>query len=260
MKENQTVLITGASSGIGEKLTHCFASTGHDLILVARQENKLNELARKLKQQFGVEVQVCPHDLANTQAPGKLFQELRDKDVTVHILVNNAGFGEYGFFENISLEKELKMMQVNMGAVVQLTKLFLKQLPHGEPGKILNIASTAAFQAGPLMAVYYATKAFVLSFSEALSSELKHRRVTVTALCPGPTKTDFEQNANLEGSALFIGNIASAKSVAQAGFEGLMAGRTVVIPGFKNQLLAFSTRLAPRKLVTNIVRYMQEKK
>ena len=260
MVKNQTVLITGASSGIGERLTHYFGRDGYSMVLVARQAEKLEELARILKQTYGVETWACPYDLKEPNAPTALFRELAGKDINVQMLVNNAGFGEYGFFEEISLEKQLAMMQVNIVAVVHLSKIFLEQLPKGIPGKILNVASTAAFQPGPLMAVYYASKAFVLSFSEALANELATRKVTVTALCPGPTRTEFEARAGLSGSNLFAGNIASPEEVAEEAYEGLMAGKTVVIPGFKNQLMAFSTRLAPRKLVTSIVRYMQEKR
>jgi short-subunit dehydrogenase len=260
MAKNQTVLITGASSGIGENLTQYFGKDGYNMVLVARQAEKLDQLAKELKQTYGIEAWACPYDLNDPEAPKALFSELSERQITVQILVNNAGFGEYGLFEEISLEKQLSMMQVNMVAVVHLSKLFLNQLPKGSTGKIMNVASTAAFQPGPLMAVYYATKAFVLSFSEALANELAARKVTVTALCPGPTRTEFETRAGLSGSAVFAGNIASPEEVAEEAYEGLMAGKTVVIPGFKNQLMAFSTRFAPRELVTRIVRYMQEKR
>ncbi|KAA9325380.1 SDR family NAD(P)-dependent oxidoreductase [Adhaeribacter soli] len=260
MKAGNTVLITGASSGIGEELTRIFARHGANLVMVARHEDKLNSLAAELSARHQIQATVLPADLTDPDAPKVIFRKLAERQISVSILVNNAGFGEYGFFEEINLQKELDMMQVNMVAVVHLSKLFLKQLPQGEEGKILNIASTAAFQPGPLMAVYYASKAFVLSFSEALANELQARRVTVTALCPGPTRTDFERRAKLGGSDLFSGNIASAAEVAEAGYAGLMAGKPVVIPGFKNQAQAFSVRLAPRNLVTKIVRYLQEKR
>lgn len=260
MDKNQTVLITGASSGIGKCLAHCFARNQFDLVLVARQTEKLKSIAQELRQQYGNKVLISVNDLNDPKAPEKLFQDLASRNMQIQVLVNNAGFGEYGFFEEISLEKELSMMQVNMVAVVHLTKLFLKQLPKGQPGKILNVASTAAFQPGPLMSVYFATKAFVLSFSEALANELATRKVTVTALCPGPTQTEFEQRANLEGSPLFARGAASASDVAAAGFEALMAGKIIAIPGHKNKLLAFATRFAPRKLVTKLVRTFQEKK
>lgn len=260
MEKGQTVLITGASSGIGEELARLFAHDGHNLVVLARQEEKLKSLAAELSGKYGINVLVLAQDLTEPNAPAGIFRKLAEQQVQVTVLVNNAGFGEYGFFEEINLQKELDMMQVNMVAVVHLSKLFLKQLPLGRDGKILNIASTAAFQPGPLMAVYYASKAFVLSFSEALANELKARRVTVTALCPGPTRTDFERRAKLGGSELFAGNIASARAVAEAGYKGLMANETVVIPGAKNQALAFSVRLAPRNLVTKLVRFMQEKR
>lgn len=260
MQKGATVLITGASGGIGADMARIFAREGYNLVLVARSENKLRELATQLKQEHQVKTEVLAHDLVEPAAPEKIFQELAARNLPVQGLVNNAGFGEYGFFEDINLTRELAMMQVNMGAVVALSKLFLAQLPPGASGKILNVASTAAFQPGPLMAVYYATKAFVLSFSGALANELENRNVTVTALCPGPTRTGFADDANLNGSDLFAGNIASSEEVAQAGFKGMLAGDTVVIPGAKNQALAFAVRLAPRNFVTRLVRYMQEKK
>lgn len=260
MQKGATVLITGASGGIGADMARIFAREGYNLVLVARSENKLNNLAATLTSEFKIKATVLIYDLVDAVAPQKIFQELAEKNLPIQMLVNNAGFGEYGFFEEIKLQRELDMMQVNMGAVVQLSKLFLAQLPHGSPGKILNVASTAAFQPGPLMAVYYATKAFVLSISGALANELEKRNVTVTALCPGPTKTGFADDANLDGSDLFAGKIATSEEVAQAGFKGMMAGDTVVIQGAKNQALAFAVRLAPRNFVTRLVRYMQEKK
>ena len=260
MQKGNTVLITGASGGIGADMAKIFAREKYNPVLVARSENKLEKLANQLTTEFGIKATILVYDLANIDAAEKVFKELAAENIRVQMLVNNAGFGEYGFFEEINLQRELDMIQVNMGAVVQLSKLFLAQLPLGIPGKILNVASTAAFQPGPLMAVYYATKAFVLSFSGALANELEKRNVTVTALCPGPTKTGFADDANLNGSDLFAGKIASSEEVALAGFKGMMAGDTVVIPGTKNQALAFAVRLAPRSFVTRLVRYMQEKK
>ncbi len=260
MQKGATALITGASGGIGADMARIFAQHGYNLVLVARSENKLQELAAQLSTEFKVKATVLVYDLVDITVPEKIFKNLAAQEISVQMLVNNAGFGEYGFFEEINLQRELDMMQLNMGALVQLSKLFLEQLPKGTPGKIMNVASTAAFQPGPLMAVYYATKAFVLSFSGALANELENRNVTVTALCPGPTKTGFEKDANLDGSDLFAGKIATSEEVAEAGFKGLMAGDTVVIPGTKNQVMAFAVRLAPRSFVTRLVRFMQEKK
>ena len=260
MQKGATVLITGASGGIGADMARIFAREGYDLVLVARSENKLHDLASALTSEFKIKATILVYDLVDMAAPRKIFEELAAKNLPVQMLVNNAGFGEYGFFEEINLQRELDMMQVNMGAVVQLSKLFLAQLPEDSPGKILNVASTAAFQPGPLMAVYYATKAFVLSFSGALANELEDRNVTVTALCPGPTNTGFAKDANLDGSDLFAGKVATPEEVAQAGYKGMMAGETVVIQGTRNQALAFAVRLAPRNFVTRLVRFMQEKK
>lgn len=260
MQKGATALITGASGGIGADMARLFAREGYNLVLVARSENKMQALASELTGKYKTKITILPYDLVDQAAPEQVFKELAERKLPVQMLVNNAGFGEYGFFEEIKLQRELDMMQLNMGAVVALSKLFLQQLPKGEQGKILNVASTAAFQPGPLMAVYYATKAFVLSFSGALANELEDRNVTVTALCPGPTKTGFEQDANLSGSDLFASNVASSEEVAEAGFKAMMAGDTVVIPGARNKTLAFAVRLAPRNFVTRLVRFMQEKK
>ena len=258
--KNQTALITGASGGIGFEFTRLFAADGYNLVLVARTEAKLRMMAADLSKQYGITVTVVGADLALSDAPDDVFSELQDQHIKVDILVNNAGFGEYGPFKETPLRKELDMVQVNITALMHLTKLFLNQLPARKPGKILNIASLAAFQPGPLMAVYYASKAIVLSFSEALANELQSENITVTVLCPGATETDFEKNASLTDSKLFSRGVADARSVAEAGYQGLMAGETVVIPGIKNKLMALASGLAPRKVRTHIVRKIQEKK
>ncbi|MCQ6268065.1 SDR family oxidoreductase [Fictibacillus sp. WQ 8-8] len=188
-----------------------------------------------------------------------LFQELQQQQITVDFLVNNAGYGLFGEFTETDLQDELSMIDINIKALTTLTKLFLPGMKQRRNGKILNVASTAAFQPGPLMAVYYATKACVLSFSEALENEMKGNGVTVTALCPGPTKTGFESRANLGQSKLFKSGVMDVERVANIGYEGLMKGKSIVIPGFKNRLLANSIRFIPRKWVTATVRNVQEK-
>ncbi len=254
-----TALITGASGGIGLELARLFARDGFGVVLVARRADRLDALAGELRGRFGVPATVVPADLAVPGAPAEVAEALRARSIDVDALVNDAGFGVYGPFAATAIESELAMIQVNVTSLTHLTKLLLPRMVRRGRGRILNVASTAAFQPGPLMAAYYATKAYVLSFSEALSEELDGTGVTVTALCPGPTVTGFQAAAGMERSKLFrrIG-ILDAATVARAGYAGLMGGRRVVVPGAVNKILAQSVRLAPRRLVTAIVRRMQE--
>ncbi len=240
------VLITGGSSGIGLELARCFAKNGYSLILVARNKKELTKAASSLEE-YKVTVRLIVKDLSLQNAAFELAKEAGDID----ILVNNAGFGRYGFFSEIPIEDELNMISLNISTLTTLTKLFLPKMISRKNGKILNVASTAAFQPGPLMAVYYATKAYVLHFSEAIANELKGSGVTVTALCPGPTKTGFQKNAKMGHSSLFD---ADAAAVALAGYRGLMKGKTIVIPGIKNRVLTFCVRLFTRNTITAIVR------
>ncbi len=245
-------LITGASGGIGLELARIFAREGYGLVLVARSRDRLGEIAAELKP---TPVQAIVKDLTLDGAAEEVHREVPKVDV----LVNNAGYGVYGPFVQTPLADELGMLQLNMTALVVLTKLYLPGMVAAKSGKILNVASTAAFQPGPLMALYYATKAFVLSFSEAIASELEGTGVTVTALCPGPTATGFQARTKLENSRLIKRmKVMDARTVAEAGYRGLMAGRPLVIPGLMNKLLAQSVRFSPRRLVTKIARKMQE--
>jgi uncharacterized protein len=252
-----TALITGASSGIGYELAREFARHRYNLVLVARSAAKLADLANSLQTQFGVVATVLVKDLALPTAPQEIGAELQQAGIEVDVLVNNAGFGGYGAFADTDLTHELEMLQVNIVALTHLTKLVLPPMQARRSGKILNVASVAAFQPGPLMAVYYATKAYVLSFSEALGNELQGTGVTVTALCPGPTVTGFEAKANLQGSKLFKQALMDAETVAIAGYQALMQGKPIVIPGWKNRLLPLVVRLLPRQLVTRLVRQAQ---
>ncbi|MCK6258258.1 SDR family oxidoreductase [Fictibacillus sp. KIGAM418] len=256
--KQQTALITGASSGIGLELAKRFARDGYNVVLVARNEQRLQTLKQELAQ-FQVQCTVHVKDLSTYSEAEALFQELQQQQTTVDFLVNNAGYGLFGEFTETDLQDELSMIDINIKALTTLTKLFLPGMKQRENGKILNVASTAAFQPGPLMAVYYATKAYVLSFSEALENEMKGSGVTVTALCPGPTKTGFESRANLGQSKLFKSGVMDVERVANIGYEGLMKGKSIVIPGFKNRLLANSIRFIPRKWVTATVRNVQGK-
>ena len=254
----QTALITGASSGIGYELTKQFAQNGYNLVLIARNEAKLNQLAADLEKTYHISVKVLPKDLSKAAAPDEIYEQLQAESIHVDVLVNNAGFATYGLFTEGDLNAELQMMQLNMVTLTHLSKLFLQGMLKRKTGKIMNVASTASFQPGPLMAVYYATKAYVLSFSEALANEVKDQGITVTALCPGPTESGFQQRAAMEESKLVNGQkIMDAITVAQVGYQGLMDGKTVVIPGLKNKVLAMTPRFVPRNMVTQIVRNVQ---
>ena len=256
-----TALVTGASSGIGLELATLLARGRHDLVLVARGQGRLDGVARGLTEEFGVAATVLPADLADPSAPLEVFLALAERKIAVDVLVNNAGFGVYGFFSDTSLEKELAMLQVNVAAPTQFAKLFLTGMLERRRGRILNLASTAAFQPGPRMAVYYATKAYVLSFSEALANETAGTGVTVTALCPGPTVTDFQKQAGLGVSRLLKSPLAmDARSVARAGYDGMMRGKRVVVPGVSNRTFVQALRVTPRRLAAAISRKIQDSK
>jgi uncharacterized protein len=250
-------LITGASDGIGRELARCFARNRHDLVLVARKEAKLREAAAEIASSFGVRVSHIAQDLSTPDGARRLHEEVRRRGFRVDILVNNAGLGTYGAFAETSLARELGMMQLNMMSLTVLTKLFLPELLKQRQGGILNIASTAAFQPGPLMAVYYATKAYVLSFSEALANELHGSGITVSVVCPGPTRSSFQRAAGMDASRLFLHGVMQASEVAAIAYRGFTSGKTTIIPGLRNKLLAQSVRFGPRKLVPMIVRAMQ---
>jgi short-subunit dehydrogenase len=255
-----TVLITGASGGIGYELAKLFARDRHNLVLIARSVDKLNQLASELQTQFAITAKIIPLDLAAAPAPKFLFDQLQREGIAVDILVNNAGFGASGQFAQIPEEEILGQIHLNITALTHLTRLFLPPMLERRAGKIMNVASTAAFQPGPLMAVYYATKAYVLSFSEAIANELRGSGVTVTCFCPGATNTGFARRARTESSRLFkhMGAMDAA-TVARDGYRGLMAGRTLVISGAHNWLVAESVRFAPRKMVTAVSRWIAEK-
>ena len=255
-----TALITGASGGIGEALAEIFARNGHSLVLVARTASKLSALGEQLATRYGVSATPLAADLSDPQAPAAIAGELDARGIVVDVLVNNAGFATYGSFAELDADGELRMLQVNVVALTHLTRLLLPGMLARKRGRVLNVASTAAFMPGPLMAVYYASKAFVLSLSEALNEELRGSGVSVTALCPGPTSTGFQARAQMEQSRLVRGRrIMDVGTVAQAGYEGLMAGKAVVIPGLMNRVQTLLPRLLPRSLVPGIVRNAQER-
>ncbi|SHI89327.1 hypothetical protein SAMN02745146_1827 [Hymenobacter daecheongensis DSM 21074] len=256
----KTALITGASSGIGLELARVFAREKCRVVLVARSEKALQQLRQELEQQYVIEAVVLPADLSQTAAPQQLFDELQRRHIPVDYLINNAGFGDFGFFAETDWTKEEQMIQLNIGALTHLTKLFLPGMLERRSGRIMQLASTAAFQPGPLMAVYYATKAYVLSFSEALANELQGTGVTVTALCPGPTASGFQDAAALQDSKLVKGKkLPTAAEVAEYGYQALLRGQTVAVHGVLNTLMAQSVRFTPRRMVTALVRRMSER-
>src|SRR6184192_114909 len=221
----QTALVTGGSGGIGLEIAKVLARKGFDLVLVARNRDALEAAAGQIEGKYEVRAHVFAADLRRREAPEEIFDFLHNENVPIHILVNNAGFGLGGEFAETELTRELEMIQVNIAALTHLTKLFLPAMIKRRSGRILNVASTAAFQPGPLMAVYYATKAYVLSFSEALAEELRHTGVTVTALCPGPTRTEFATSAHVTNSRLFsLFGSADAGEVAEYGVRAMMEG------------------------------------
>jgi hypothetical protein len=257
---NQTALITGASGGIGYELAKLFARDGHNLVLVARSAGKLEQFADELQRDYGISAKSIALDLTAASAPRFIFDQLQSDGVTVDILVNNAGYGVQGKFAKVSLEDNLGQIQLNITALTHLSKLLVGPMIERRSGKILNVASTAGFQPGPLMSVYYATKAYVISFSEALANELLGTGVTVTCLCPGATDTGFQGRAGLENTLLFKKlRPMDARTVARDGYRGLMAGKPVVISGFRNWLLAESVRFSPRWLVTAVSRKVLER-
>jgi short-subunit dehydrogenase len=257
----KTALVTGASSGIGLEFARLLAREGHDLVLVARRRDALEDLARELAVTNGVAVRVIAKDLTAQDSTAEIFSELETERIVVDILVNNAGLGLHGRFWETDLDRQIEIIQVNVVALTGLTGRFLPGMVARGRGRIVNIASTAAFQPGPYMAVYYATKAYVLSFSEALAQELSDTGVTVTALCPGPTVTEFQAAAGLEDTLLFRGPLVmDAAKVVRAGWAGAKRGKRVVIPGLANKLLKETVRFSPRRLVTAAAGRMQKKR
>ncbi|MGA8151123.1 MAG: SDR family oxidoreductase [Terriglobales bacterium] len=258
--QSQTAPITGASGGIGYELAKLFARDHYNLVLVARSAAKLAQFADELQREFGVSVRPIALDLTAAPAPQFLFDQLQREGIVIDILVNNAGYGVLGEFANVPLEENLGQIQLNVTALTHLTRIFLSPMLERRSGKILNVASTAGFQPGPRMAVYYATKAYVISFSEALANELQGTGVTVTCLCPGATDTGFASRAGNDQTRLFKQvRPMDAETVAQDGYQGLLAGKTLVISGFRNWMVAQSVRFAPRKLVTAISRKALDK-
>jgi len=257
--KSQTALITGASAGIGRELAKLFAKGGYSVVLAARNGARLDQFADELQRQFTISVKAFALDLGSASAPQFLFDQVERENIGIDVLVNNAGYGKLGAFADVPLEESLGQIELNITALTHLTKLFLGPMLERKSGKILNVASTAGFQPGPLMAVYYATKAYVISFSEALANELSGSGVTVTCLCPGATDTEFQKRAGTEETLLFKLRPMTAKAVAQDGYRALMKGKPLVISGLKNWLLAESLRISPRRVVTAVSRRLIER-
>ena len=253
MSERPVALITGASAGLGEQFAHLFARDGYDVVLVARSEARLEAVVNRLHH-HKVKAHIVAEDLSKPGAAQRVFTAVKEKGLVVSALVNNAGFGSTGAFLDLPLDKEVEMVELNCTALMELCHLFGQQMRAQKKGRILNIASTAGFQPGPFMATYYASKAFVLSFSEALAHELKSSGVTVTCHCPGATATEFAGRAVNDKTRLFQRpGIAKADEVAADAYEAMMQGEVVAIHGWMNWLAAQSVRFSPRAVLRNVV-------
>jgi short-subunit dehydrogenase len=251
MKE--TVLITGASSGIGLELARCFAADKSNLVLVARNAAALEKLAAELRREHGIEVDILIADLAKPESPARIFSELKGRGIAVDVLVNNAGFGLHGAFADLPLNQQLEIITVNISALVELTGLFLPAMRRQNRGGILNVGSVAGFLPGPHMAVYYASKAFVLSFSEALYEELRGTGVHVTNLCPGPTESNFSQVARTHRTRTAQVKKMPAAEVARIGHADFRRAIHISVPGMGNKILSTAPRLLPRAAVRRLV-------
>ncbi|MDZ7757877.1 SDR family oxidoreductase [Rhodohalobacter sp.] len=257
---SKRALITGASSGIGLELAMIFAREGFNLVLSARREERLMNLKEELENTHSIQVHVFAADLSKSDAPDSLFQFCTNQDLQIDVLINNAGIGDYGFFSEADWDKTATMIDLNIKSLTQLTHLFLPGMIERGTGKIMNVASTASFQPGPLMSVYYATKHYVLAFSEALANEVADYDITVTALCPGPTQSEFQETANMEKSKLMDRfPMPSSADVAQYGFNALQNGKRVAIYGVANKIMASIIKFFPRRWVTAVVRKIQER-
>lgn len=255
----KTALITGASGGIGLELARIHARNGDNLVLVARNAAKLDEIKNELEAKHGIMVSCIVTDLAVQGSAAVVYDEISRRGISVDYLINNAGFGDFSFFAESNWKKQEEMINVNILALAHLTRLVLPDMIERGEGRIMNLASTASFQPGPRMSVYFASKAFVLSFSEALANEVKDRGITVTALCPGSTESGFHKALG-ENVKMNAKRYPAAAEVAEYGYRAMLKGRRVAVPGLKNSFLATMVRFAPRSVVTAMARKIQEKK
>jgi uncharacterized protein len=258
--DRKTALVTGASSGIGAELARIHAEHGGDLVVVARRRERLEALQAELEKAHGITVHVLTKDLAQSEAPQQIHEELRARGIAVDYLVNNAGFGYRGLFHQQDWAMNEAMIKVNILALAALTRFFVPEMVARGGGRVLNVASMAGFLSGPLHAVYYASKAFVISFSEAIANELAGTGVTVTALCPGPVETEFARAAQMRHVRL-MKKTASAREIAATGYKAMLKGKAVVVPGLANKVVVHGLlRLSPRRLTTRISRALMEKR
>lgn len=254
IQNRNTALITGASSGIGYELSKLFAEHRYNLVLVARNVERLSELSKELIQNFNIHVKIIQKDLSLTCSAEEIFYEVESSNIQIDILVNNAGAGANGLFHEIDYKKDIEMINLNIASLTILTKLFTQKMVERKKGRILNVASTGSYQPGPYIAVYYATKAYVLSFSEAITNELKDYGISVTTLCPGATKTEFSKRAGKADLKIAM----DAKTVAMAAYDGLMRNKRLVIPGWKNKLAVAVSKLFPGNISAKAVREIQQ--
>lgn len=254
-------LITGASSGLGLEFAKLYAKDKNNLLLIARNKEKLNELKNEFESKYQIQVFILPCDLSLKESISKIENFILENKLNVNILINNAGFGDFNKFVDSDINKQNQMINLNILALVNLIHLIANQMVKNKEGKILNVCSIAAFQSGPLMSVYYATKAFVLSFTQAISYELKKDNIKVIALCPGLIDTGFEKSSNLDDSKLFKSlKIAKPIDVAKYGYKKLNKNKTISIYGISNKLIIMMSKFSPRKLVTKVVYNIQKKK
>jgi len=262
----KTVLITGASSGIGREFAKIYAQNNYNLVIISRRYERMNELKEYILKNINSKlmIEIICMDLSVEGASKKLYDIIKRKNIVVDTLINNAGIGIYGEFSEytpMEIEKNNKMINLNLKASIELTKFFLDDMLSRSCGRILNVASIAAFQAGPMMATYYASKAFILSFSEALREELKKTDIVVSVLCPGPTATEFEKSSDLTETGLFSKmKVMSAEKVAKIAYRDFSKGKRIIIPGIINKLAVFGTKIVPRVVATKIAGKLQEKK
>ena len=248
-----TALVTGASGGIGRALARQFARHGHDVVLVARSEDALADAATEFEDRYGVTATTIVHDLDQPHAADALYDDVQERDLDVGILVNNVGIGTYGEFHETDLGEERSQLRLNVETLVVLTRLFLADFRERDRGKVLNVGSTAGFVPGPKMAGYYASKAYVNSFSEALAVENRDTGVDVSVLCPGPVDTGFQERAEMTDSIVGSMFMNDAESVAAAGYRGLLAGDTVILPGFTSKMTYYGERVTPRPILRRVV-------
>lgn len=256
MTARPTALVTGASGGLGEEFARILAQEGFDLVLVARSERKLQALSEELETTCGIEAHAFPCDLAREDAALDVYDYVLGRGMRIDALVNNAGFGDSGAFHEADWSRQRDMVQVNVVALMQLTRLLVPQMVARHCGMVLNLSSVAAFSAGPYMSVYYATKAYVLSFSEALSEELADTGVAVTALCPGPTATGFESAASMGSGSSMFHHAAGAAEVARDGYKAMRAGKAVCLQGAFTKAMSFGSRLVPRSIARKVAMRM----